>query len=60
MVECTGFENRQTVKGLEGSNPSLSAFARRSFMRRRDSDVYYGVYFASLVCEQGYGGQSPQ
>ncbi len=25
MVEGTGFENRQARKGLEGSNPSLSA-----------------------------------
>ncbi len=25
VVECTGFENRRTRKGIEGSNPSLSA-----------------------------------
>ena len=39
MVEGTGFENRQARKGLRGSNPLASAFARHSFsvggLRRR-------------------------
>lgn len=29
-VDCTGLENRQGVKAFGGSNPSSSAFARRS------------------------------
>ena len=34
MVECDGLENRYTVYGIEGSNPSLSAILRSSQTRQ--------------------------
>ena len=40
MVECVGLENRYTRKGIEGSNPSLSALETRPAASRRAFFIY--------------------
>ena len=37
MAHCAVLERRYTFTGIEGSNPSLSAFARHSGLRRTQS-----------------------
>lgn len=50
MVECTGFENQQARKGLEGSNPSLSAGnKKRSFWEGVENLEYMERSNASTI-----------
>ena len=42
MVECTGFENQQGRKLLEGSNPSLSA-------KNTHTDVWVFLFNETLI-----------
>src|SRR4051812_11744514 len=53
-VEWDGLENRCTGNCTEGSNPSLSAFARRSF-----SAGGLRFFIGSPPITAGFGGRSP-
>ena len=61
MVEWDGLENRCTGNCTEGSNPSLSAFARRSLrFISGEGGLRLEIHVVTNSASAGYGGRGPQ